>query len=257
VWVKSHYGSELEFVTSNEDLGAVIHLGALASTRIKDKKLLYGFNHEAVISIANFCLERQLPLTFISSSAIYGNSGKNLSEYAKTKLLAEEYLRSREDLDCNIVRLFNTFGFNEIKKESMKSIVSDMIISAITTRKIEIWKIPKLGFGEQSRDLIFVEDVANSLLNLSIKNCNLSKTIDLGSGKSTKFIDLATLIADQGTDVEIIPKHLPSDYNLDSYQIYTRADTDWKESAPELLPDTKISEVIPKLFTQYKNVLIP
>ena len=156
VWMKNHYESELEFVTSNEELGAVIHLGALASTRIKDKQLLYGFNLEAVMLIANFCRKRQLPLTFVSSSAIYGNSGKNLSEYAKTKLLAEEYLRSSKDLNYNIVRLFNTFGFNEIKKQSMKSIVSDMIISAITKRKIEIWKIPNLGFGEQSRDFIFV-----------------------------------------------------------------------------------------------------
>ena len=138
----------------------------------------------------------------------------------------------------------------------MKSTVSDMIISAITKRKIEIWKIPNLGFGEQSRDFIFVEDVANSLLNVSIKELNFSKAIDLGTGQSTKFIDLARLIADHGIDVEIVPTHLPSDYNMDSYQIYTKAKTDWKESVPELLPNTKIGEVIPKLFNQYKSVLI-
>lgn len=256
IWRRDEYEAELELVTSKEDVGAVIHLGALASTRIKDKDLLYGFNYEAVKSIAKFCMEHQIALIFISSSAVYGNSGRNLSEYARTKLLAEEYLKSNNNLRVNIVRLFNTYGFNEIHKGPMKSIVSEMIISSIKKQEIEIWKLPNLEFGQQSRDFIYVEDVVNTLLHLIADTSLTSQTIDLGTGESTSFIDLATCIASQSKDVKIVPTHVPTDYNEENYQVYTIADTGWKVNCPGLKVSTKIYEAIPKLFTLYRNKLI-
>lgn len=255
-WKRDEYESELEIVASKEDISTVIHLGALASTRIKDKELLYGFNYEAVKSIAKFCVDRQILLIFVSSSAIYGNSGTNLSEYARSKLLAEEYLKTNNNLKFNIIRLFNTYGFNEIQKGSMKSIVSDMIISAIKRREIEIWKLPNLKFGQQSRDFIYVKDVVDTLLHLSANNSLTSQTLDLGTGESTSFLDLAACVARQFNNVKIAPTHAPTDYNKEFYQIYTIADIGWKTNYPGLKDNTKIFEAIPKLFRLYRNELI-
>lgn len=256
-WRRREYELELESLVARKEIHAVIHLGALASTRIKDNDLLYGFNFEAVKLITDFCLSRQIPLTFVSSSAIYGNSGMNLSEYARSKLLAEEYLKSIKDLKFNIFRLFNTYGFNELPKGVMKSIISEMITSAIKRKVIEIWKLPNLNFGQQSRDFIYVEDVATTLLHFSLEHPPTFQTLDLGTGETTSFINLANYVQEQSNGVEIVQKEIPSDYDFTTYQTYTIADVRWKIEHPTIKQQTKICDVIPKLFTQYMNELNP
>jgi ADP-L-glycero-D-manno-heptose 6-epimerase len=254
-WHANRYREELELAANRTPIDAVIHLGAIASTRELNKEVLYGFNYEATTIIADFCVKRDIPMSFISTSAIYGNVNNSLSEYAKSKLKAEIYLNSNKNLKFTIFRLFNTYGFNEMKKENMKSVVSDMIISALTQNIIQIWQLPNLELGQQARDFIWVSDVTKILLCVTLQEPMDSQTVDLGTGQSVAFSELAELVKAEVRNTEIVPLHFPSEYDLANYQTLTKAKMNWLSSSNNDLKLTRVEEIIPELVFKYRQEL--
>lgn len=254
-WHANRYREELELAVNRTPIDAVIHLGAIASTRELNKEELYGFNYEATTIIADFCVKRDIPMSFISTSAIYGNVNNSLSEYAKSKLKAEIYLNSNKNLKFTIFRLFNTYGFNEMKKESMKSVVSDMIISALTRNIIQIWQLPNLELGQQARDFIWVNDVTKILLCVTLQERMDSQTVDLGTGQSVAFSKLAELVKAEVRNTEIVPLHFPSEYDSANYQTLTKAKMNWLSSSINDLKLTSVEEIIPELVFKYRQEL--
>jgi len=254
-WHANRYREELELAANRTPIDAVIHLGAIASTRELNKEVLYGFNYEATTIIADFCVKRDIPMSFISTSAIYGNVNNSLSEYAKSKLKAEIYLNSNKNLKFTIFRLFNTYGFNEMKKENMKSVVSDMIISALTQNIIQIWQLPNLELGQQARDFIWVNDVTKILLCVTLQEPMDSQTVDLGTGQSVAFSELAELVKAEVRNTEIVPLHFPSEYDLANYQTLTKAKMNWLSSSNNDLKLTRVEEIIPELVFKYRQEL--
>jgi len=254
-WDAEKYEQHFTKTTLSNQYDAVVHLGAIASTRVENEDLLYGFNTHAVEIISKYCVTNNTPLIFISSSAVYGTEQGAVSMYSKTKQDAENILNQTPGLKFTIFRLFNSFGFNEIPKKEMKSVVSDMVISAILSKKIMIWQFSEIPFGEQSRDFIYIEDVCNTILSVILNRWFCCETYDLGSGKSHKFIDLAKNIAGQLHEVDIIPIVPPENYNKANYQFYTKAKMDWLNSSPILHPTNDLNKIIPTLIIQYQKTL--
>lgn len=254
-WNVVEYESNLFEITKDLELESVVHFGAIASTRFMNKQMLYGFNVEAVQVIANFCALKNIPLIFTSSAAIYGNADNYLSPYAKSKVQGELILKNTPKLKFVSLRLFNTYGFNEIHKQDMKSLISDMIISSLQNKEILIWKLDNLQAGLQSRDFINVLDVNEIILKLIIEARYTNQALDLGSGKSYKFIELANFIALINPRIEIKLTNPPIDYDRTFYQKYTCADMSWLKSFDIGIAPLDPYKVIPGLINQYKDNL--
>lgn len=252
-WDAVEYINKLKKITKNKKFESVVHFGAIASTRIIDEKIIHGFNVEAVEIIANFCSQTDTPLIFASSAAIYGNKNNSLSYYAETKLKGESILKDTRNLRFTALRLFNTYGFNEIGKNEMKSFISDAIISGLLRKKILIWKFNDLKIGSQSRDFVHVSDVNKTILKLIYKSRYLNEILDLGSGQSYKFIDIANLIKALDKDVEIESTDPPAGYDKSYYQQYTCANVSWLKLFNDGIEPKNPFEVIPELAKHYKK----
>lgn len=254
-WNAVEYENYLFEITKDIELESVVHFGAIASTRFVNKQMLYGFNVEAVQVIANFCALKDTPLIFASSAATYGNADNYLSPYAKSKMQGELILKNTPKLKFVALRLFNTYGFNEIHKQNMKSLISDMIISSLQNKEILIWKFGNLQAGLQSRDFINVLDVNEIILKLIIEARYTNEALDLGTGKSYKFIDLANFIALINPEIEIKLTDPPIDYDRSFYQKYTCADMSWLEAYDMGTAPIDPYSIIPGLINQYKSTV--
>jgi ADP-L-glycero-D-manno-heptose 6-epimerase len=253
LWDAHDYKSEFNKLVKGDKHECVIHVGAIASTKNYDTENLFGFNTEAVKIISDYCLKSCTPLIFISSSAVYGTREGAKSMYAMSKKEAESVLKETTGLPFTIFRLFNTYGFNESKKGEMKSIVSEMIITAIKEKKIRIWQLENFPFGKQSRDLIHVNDVCNLILQVASNKLFDRTTIDLGSGESHEFINLAGTIASNFNGIEIIPVKIPDTYDASLYQTFTKANMKWLNKLPDLYSMSNLHENVPKLISKYRN----
>ena len=254
-WNTHVYQTEFYKSVGGNKYDCVIHVGAIASTRNSNTENLFGFNTQAVRIISDYCLQSYTPLIFISSSAVYGNSEGVESIYAKSKREAENVLNATTGLPFTIFRLFNTYGFNEIRKGVMKSVVSDMIISAIKEKEIRIWQLEDFPFGKQSRDLIHVNDVCNLILQTLINKLFDRNTHDLGSGKSHEFIKLANAVSSNFDGIKITAVKIPENYDSSLYQTFTKANMEWLSNSPIMYSMSDLYESIPKLIAKYKTVI--
>jgi len=255
VWNPIEYKKKLYEKISQKDIELVVHFGAIASTKFLDTENLIGCNVQSVQIIVDFCVSRNIPLIFTSSSAVYGNQQGYKSLYAETKIKGESIINDTPALRFVILRLFNTYGFNEIKKGEMKSVISDMIISGLQTKKINIWKFTDLALGFQARDFIHVFDVNRIIFELILRSIYPNQTYDLGTGYPHKFIDLATIIGSLGDNVLIKGIKPPEDYMKNYYQRYTCADMTWLKSYNISKNPLEPIKIIPQLNKQYKEFL--
>ena len=54
--------------------------------------------------------------------------------------------------------------------------------------------LPITGDGSETRDWTYVDDIVNGLLAMGIKEKAIGESINLGSGKETKVIDMAEMV---------------------------------------------------------------
>jgi ADP-L-glycero-D-manno-heptose 6-epimerase len=255
VWSEDVYKKELEQILDTPEIKAIAHLGAIATTHNVKKDNLFGFNTHAVRIMGEFCEQIGIPLVFVSSSAIYANGDDNLSLYALSKRNAEIELLGLKKLSFTCLRLFNTYGFNETSKGPMKSVISDMILSALQFKSLGVMKLASIGFGEQSRDFIFVEDVCKIIFEVIQKSMFENKIYDLGTGISYKFSQIANELVNLLPGTIIEAKYLPEGYNPSTYQTHTKANMDWLRRLNRDIELSTPSENIPTLIKQYADAL--
>tara|TARA_Y100000004_G_scaffold193493_1_gene256167 strand:+ start:180 stop:1133 length:954 start_codon:yes stop_codon:yes gene_type:complete len=135
-------------------------------------KLTQQINCEAVEKICKV-VNANKHIIYMSTCSVYGaqseilneNSPTNpLSEYARTKLKAEEYVRNRGG---TIFRLGTVFGLGD----SYSRIRSDLVVNTLTIRALQKGRISING-GEQWRPIISVTDIANYVNEACFKKQN-------------------------------------------------------------------------------------
>ena len=133
----------------------------------------------------------------ISSAAVYGNPAKlpvkeddelnPSSPYGWHKLMSEllckEYTHLYH-LQTAIVRPFSVFGPG-LKKQLLWDIYQKYLSS---DDSIELW-----GTGNESRDFIYISDVASAIEAIALKADFKSEAYNLASGKETGINDIAKL----------------------------------------------------------------
>lgn len=154
---------------------AVFHQAAIPSVprSVSEPELCHGSNIDGTFSVFTAAQRAGVGrVVYAASSAAYGNNPElpkretmlpePMSPYAVQKLVGEYYASAFAacyGLETVCIRYFNVFGPRQDPKSPYSGVLSLFLDAALAGRAPMIF-----GDGEQSRDFIFVEDVAR--LNL-------------------------------------------------------------------------------------------
>ena len=182
------------------DFDVVIWLAALVGDGACaiNPKLTFEINSESIkILVKNF----DKRIVFLSTCSVYGaqdgilteeSETNPLSEYASSKLLAEEYLK---DSNSIIFRLGTLFGISD----QFSRVRLDLVVNILTAKALMEKKISVFG-GDQWRPLLHVKDVANAIDQTVDTSINGIYNLHY---KNYKIIDIAEKIKEKIGDVEI------------------------------------------------------
>jgi UDP-glucose 4-epimerase len=183
------------------DVDYVYHLAAMVSVPLSVAQPLacVETNVLGTLNILEAAAEQKVrKLCFASSAAVYGNnpttpatedlSPDPRSPYAVTKLDGEWYCRQFTDagrLETVALRFFNVFGPRQNPNASYAAAVPIFFRRAISGEPLTIF-----GDGEQTRDFIYVTDVAAALV-FATNTTGLTGVFNTGYGRVTTITDLA------------------------------------------------------------------
>lgn len=222
----------------NQDVEAIIHLGACSATTETNWEYLLDNNVEYTKDIIRWCQEHSARCVYASSAATYGNGehGYNddhalfdvlepLNLYGKSKLMVDIWARDGRFLDQAVgLRYFNVFGPNEWHKEEMRSVVAKKYPDVAAGKPITLFKSyeEKYGDGEQKRDFIYVKDAVRATL-FFVDNPTLCGVYNVGTGIARTWLDVARAMfsaAGMKENIEFID--MPGALK-DQYQYFTQA----------------------------------
>lgn len=217
----------------------IFHLGARTDTAEVDRDLFNELNLNYSKMIWNKCVEYGISLVYASSAATYGLGEQG---YSDSHELIEElvplnpYGDSKNDFDKWVLgqerkpyfwvglKFFNVYGPNEYHKGRMASVILHAFNQINKTSEMKLFGSHKEGVedGHQSRDFIYVKDVADVCFFL-MNNRKDSGIYNLGSGESRTFLDL---VENTFKSMDVKPKisfiDTPEDIRS-TYQYFTEA----------------------------------
>jgi ADP-L-glycero-D-manno-heptose 6-epimerase len=223
-------------VLADEEMGieVIFHQGACSSTTEWNGKYMMSANYDYSKALFLYCQRREIPFLYASSAAVYGNGSAFLEEpalerplnvYGYSKKLFDDWVRARltpQSMPVVGLRYFNVYGPREGHKGSMASVAYHLF------NQMKAGENPKLfgswdGYepGEQSRDFIYVGDVAK--VNLWAWHVGITGIFNCGTGRAESFRTVAeSVIVGMGRgEIEYIP--FP-DHLKGRYQAFTKAD---------------------------------
>ena len=230
---------------------AVIWLAALVGDGACsiNPELTFEINSESVKFLAENFKKR---IVFLSTCSVYGaqdgildetSSINPLSEYASSKVKAEEYLQNS---DAIIFRLGTLFGISD----EFSRIRLDLVVNILVTKALTEGKLTVFG-GEQWRPLLHVNDVANAI-NHTLEG-GVTGTFNLHY-KNFKIIDIANEIIQQvpSAIIETTPMKFQDarNYQVSSEKLFNstgfKAEVDLKSGIQEvfdLISNNRIKDV--------------
>jgi UDP-glucose 4-epimerase len=141
---------------------------------------------------------------FASSSAVYGDTKTvpvseetpthPISTYGADKLMAEHYLRvysNSFNLPSVACRFFNVFGERQDPSSPYSGVISIFFDRALACINGDRKPLVIYGDGQQTRDFIYVKDIANALIFLAENDDVQNEVFNLGYGQKIKISDLA------------------------------------------------------------------
>ena len=224
---------------------AVIWLAALVGDGACsiNPELTFEINSKSVKFLANNFDKRVI---FLSTCSVYGaqeglldesSTINPLSEYASSKVQAEEYL---SDSNAIIFRLGTLFGISD----EFSRIRLDLVVNILVTKALTEGKLTVFG-GEQWRPLLHVVDVANAIAH-TIES-DVTGIFNLHY-KNFKIIDIAQAIIEKvpSASIETTPIKFQDarNYQVSSEKLY-------KESG--FKASTNLSKGIEEIYNLISN----
>lgn len=233
---------------------AVFHEGACSDTMESDGRYMMENNFRYSRAVLDACLTQSVPFLYASSAAVYGGSEtfvesreheRPLNVYGYSKFLFDQVVRrltasAGGRLPSQVVgfRYFNVYGPREQHKGRMASVAFHNFNQFRAEGKVKLFAdYGGYGPGQQSRDFVSVEDVANVNLYF-LDHPELSGIFNLGTGRAQPFNDIAVTVVNtlrerQGQQVlpldrlvqEGLIEYVPfPDALRGKYQCFTQAD---------------------------------
>jgi len=140
-----------------------------------------------------------------SSAAIYGDKAPlpikessgygGKSPYADTKWrmeLIQQEMASANGLKSTVLRFFNVFGPRQDPKSPYSGVISIFMDRAHTSRPISIF-----GDGKQTRDFIYVKDIARTIIHAMTADTESFDAFNVCHGRETTITELAQKVVKQ------------------------------------------------------------
>ena len=198
----------------------VFHQAAMASVprSIREPALCHAWCTTSTVELLRAASEAGVKrLVLASTSAIYGNSSfvskretdptDPLSPYAASKLASEAYLKAfgeSFDVETAILRYFNVFGPRQDPASEYSAVIPRFVSMILAGEDPVIY-----GDGLQSRDFVFVDDVATAnLLAATTPGIRRGGPWNVARGASTTLLELIRILQDL-LGKTIHPKHEP------------------------------------------------
>lgn len=205
----------LEEVFSREQPQAVIHLAAQIDVRESQRNPLFDANVNIVgtLNVLRMCEQHQVQkLVYASSAAVYGNPEYlSIDEkhplnpescYGVSKSVPESYIRmfaSLHGLKYTILRLANVYGPRQ-NSHGEAGVVSVFLDRIKQGKELVIY-----GDGEQTRDFVYVEDVAKAFVEaVRMERTGSNEVLNISSSIPTSIHAMIHMIRDiVGQDFQI------------------------------------------------------
>lgn len=195
---------------ATEGVDGVFHLAAIASVQRCTEDLLgtHRTNVGGMLTLLDAIKKhgKHTPIVYASSAAVYGHDfNPPTTEYAKKSPMSAY---GADKLSCELhasvatllhlipaigMRFFNVYGPRQDPKSPYSGVISIFVDRALAEEPIIIH-----GDGEQTRDLVFVKDVARALQRAMMMPDTLKRVpgtvLNVCTGKPTSINDLATMI---------------------------------------------------------------
>jgi UDP-glucose 4-epimerase len=167
------------------------------------------------LKIIDFCVSKEVPLVYASSSAIYGglplgNDEQEitdlLSPYAVDKSALELYAKvsySTSGLSSIGLRFFNVYGPRQDPENPYSGVISIFIKKLLSNQDITI------NGGMQTRDFIYVTDVADVI----------SRAVEISSER--KISDSINVLTGLSVSIDCLASKLINIINSSSAKIYS------------------------------------
>ena len=199
------------------DIDYIFHLAAMGSVPLSVDKPVecFDINLNATIKLLKCAVDNDVEkIVFSSSSSVYGQN-RNMplketerpmptSPYASSKASCELYLKSFYDsygLKYTSLRYFNVFGPRQDKNSQYAAVIPNFIGAILDGKQPEIY-----GDGEQTRDFVFVRDVAKA--NVCACKSDYNGIVNIASGEKITINQLYEIVK-KTLNSDLEPKYLP------------------------------------------------
>ena len=233
-----------DFLDGNEEVDAIIHMGAISATTERDFNKLVEANIHYSQDLWSWCTENEVPFFYASSAATYGDGSagyddanidnlRPLNGYGYSKHFFDQWALKQTPENSPPAwagfKFFNVYGPNEYHKERMASVAFHTFNQFSETGTMKLFKGTKTGIkdGEQLRDFVYVKDcayiVAHFLIASFTKKPAPNGIYNIGTGQARSFKDLATNVMESMDKTPHITYiDMPSDLQ-GKYQYFTEA----------------------------------
>jgi UDP-glucose 4-epimerase len=184
----------------DKPIDVVMHLAGQASIKLSfaDPSADLNINTVGTINILQHCIKHNVPrLIFASSMTVYGTPVETptpetclivpTSYYGVTKYAAERYVHltaQRTDLpgplNVTSFRMFNVYGERQSLTNAYQGVLAIFLGRLLRGEPIVIH-----SDGEQSRDFVYVGDVARAWLDAIDSELSYGEVINIGTGHAT------------------------------------------------------------------------
>ena len=261
-----------DYLDGNEEVTAVIHMGAISATTETDFNKLVEANIHYSQDLWSWCAENEVPFFYASSAATYGDGSagyddanidklRPLNGYGYSKHFFDQWVLKQTPENSPPAwagfKFFNVYGPNEYHKERMASVAYHTFNQFSETGTMKLFKGTKAGIkdGEQLRDFVYVKDAASVVahfLSTVINNKPAPNGIyNIGTGQARSFKDLSeNVIANMGKTTHITYVDMPEDLR-GKYQYFTQANMANLRAAGYKAPMTSLEDGIKDYVQNY------
>ncbi len=203
-----------------EGIDSVFHLAAIASVAASVEHPAVSNDVTLNGTVNMLCAAREAGVrrfVFSSSAAVYGNSetlptkeGQRLdpqSPYASAKAAGEFYCRNFHTLygmETVILRYFNVFGPRQNVQSGYAAVIPSFVEAVLQGRKPKIY-----GDGRQTRDFVYVDNVASANLQAALAEGVAGETFNIAGGEAISLVDLLSVL-ERLSAAPVTPHYLPA-----------------------------------------------
>lgn len=189
---------------SRHAVDAVVHCAAHPGGRsLEEPSTDVRVNALGSMQVFEWCARKQVPVVYLSSSAVYGEQPASpipetatlrpATIYAVCKVACENYLRvlaAGYGLRWTVLRLFATYGAGH-RPNTYQGIVNVMLTQLLAGNRVVV-----RGSLDRVRDLLYVEDAADAIAAVLFAKQAQGQIINVGTGVGVTIRDLIVLLCE-------------------------------------------------------------